>query len=148
MKGIERAIIADELEKLRSADGLLRPVVIVKSARRKESPLHNRFTWNDGEAANLYRLEEARRLIRVIIFQEIKEIPSQRVFVSLTSDRVNAGGGYRALVDVMSDTSMYARMRSDAMTLLGNAREKYRRVVELEKVWEAIDEVVQEDVAA
>ena len=44
-------------------DGVLLPEHVVKDARRKTSPLHDLFEWNDTAAAQKYRLQQARRVI-------------------------------------------------------------------------------------
>lgn len=60
--------IAQELERIaRSApDGVLTPSAVVESARDEGSPLHDKFEWDDGVAAEAWRLEQARRLIRTV----------------------------------------------------------------------------------
>ena len=50
-----------ELEK---KNGRLDPSDIVNAAREKDSPLHPYFTWDDTEAAELYRRTQACELIR------------------------------------------------------------------------------------
>jgi hypothetical protein len=53
------------LEEVRlSHDGKLRPPDVVNAARPEESPLHSHFEWDDSEAAEEYRLYQARYLIR------------------------------------------------------------------------------------
>lgn len=46
--------------------GALTPKNTVDRARDPASPLHAHFTWDDGEAAELYRQQEARAIIRVV----------------------------------------------------------------------------------
>jgi hypothetical protein len=43
---------------------------VVRAARRKDSPLHACFNWDDKAAAHEYRKEQARSLIRSIIVDE------------------------------------------------------------------------------
>lgn len=45
---------------------LLTPEYILKNAKRKASPLHDFFTWDDTKAAERYRLYEAGCLMRWI----------------------------------------------------------------------------------
>ena len=49
----------------------LTPEQVVKAARKKKSELHKCFEWNDKVASQLYRLEQARRIIRSIV--EVQE---------------------------------------------------------------------------
>jgi hypothetical protein len=63
-------IRAQELKKIADKHGgKLVPADVVKAAENPKSPLHDAFTWDDGEAAALWRLEEARTLIREVRVQ-------------------------------------------------------------------------------
>jgi hypothetical protein len=60
-------ILARELEVIREANGgKLRPVNVVETATSETHPLHPCFTWDDEKAGHLYRLHEARNLIREV----------------------------------------------------------------------------------
>lgn len=140
MKRDHEAIRA-ELERL-ERDGKIRPVDVVEAAKDESSPLHDCFTWDDGEAAHQYRLMEARNLLRVYVVRPDNEQgPVVRAFVSLTSDRVQQGGGYRAIANVMSDEELYAQMLHDAVVQLRNVQKKYKAIKELASVWSAVDDV-------
>jgi len=60
-------VVAVELERIRERDGVIRASVVVEEAKPEESPIHDRFTWDDEKAANEYRLIEARQLIRSVV---------------------------------------------------------------------------------
>lgn len=51
-----------ELEALEAADKLEAEAILAR-ASDPTSPLHNRFTWDDGEAAHRFRLWQARALM-------------------------------------------------------------------------------------
>jgi hypothetical protein len=44
--------------------GTLTPEIVLENARKKASPLHSFFCWDDTKAANEYRLAQAAHLIR------------------------------------------------------------------------------------
>jgi len=46
--------------------GILTPSAVVDEARPEDSPLHAAFEWDDSIAAEKYRLEQARRLLRQV----------------------------------------------------------------------------------
>jgi hypothetical protein len=46
--------------------GRLTPRDLVDAARDPSSPLHSEFEWDDGKAADDWRIEQARRLIRSV----------------------------------------------------------------------------------
>lgn len=46
--------------------GKLTPELVLADAEDPTSPLHDTFTWDNDEAAKLWRIEQARRLIRSV----------------------------------------------------------------------------------
>lgn len=139
----------DELEALREAnDGLLRPVDVVEFAKQNPgSALHKRFEWDDGTAAQQYRLWQARVLIKVHV---VVAKPTQQpitAYVSLDHDRKQAGGGYRSLQDVLSDNEQRAALLRQAMREAATWREKYKSLKELSDVFAAMDRVTHAPVA-
>lgn len=137
------ARITRELRRIAKTNGgVLKPEAVLDAARPKASPLHSKFQWDDGLAAEGYRLWQARQLIRVCV-EKIEGVSSPfEVFVSLPSDRYNGdGGGYRVTTDVLSDEDMRAEMLADALGELEVFRMKYKRLKELQEVFTAIQRV-------
>lgn len=135
------SLIARELKKIaRANDGLLLPEQVVEAARPKTSPLHPRFEWDNSEAANKYRLWQARQLIRVCVEHIPGVSTPTEVFVSLTDDR-SADGGYRVTAEVLKDDDMRAMMLQDALDELQVFKLKYKRLSELAAVFDAIETV-------
>lgn len=133
--------IARELRRIAKENGgLLLPETVVREARPKTSPLHSRFEWDDGEAADRYRIWQARQLIRVVVEHIAGVAAPTEVFVSLSPDR-NKGNGYRVVTDVMSDENMRGVMLQDALEELNLFKIKYARLRELAVVFSAIRKV-------
>lgn len=133
--------IARELRRIAKENGgLLLPETVVREARTKSSPLHSRFEWDDGEAADRYRIWQARQLIRVVVEQIAGVAAPTEVFVSLSPDR-HRGNGYRVVTDIMSDENMRGVMLQDALDELEVFKLKYRRLRELAVVFSAIRKV-------
>lgn len=123
-----------ELRRLtKEGGGVLNPVAVVESARDESSPLHDRFTWDDSEAAHQYRLEEARRLIRVHVELLTPESDPSPVWVSLKSDQ-ESGGGYRPLVRVLSNAEQREELLAQAKDDMRRFAAKYRMLKELAEV--------------
>jgi hypothetical protein len=55
--------IRSELLAIRDANGRLTAPLVVEAARPEDAPLHSQFEWDDGVAAEKYRLTQARHLI-------------------------------------------------------------------------------------
>lgn len=134
--------VQDELETIRRRHrGLLRPVDVVDYARDENTLLHEMFEWDDGDAARKYRLEQARKLLRVhvtILEGSTKEI---RAYVSLPSDREKPGGGYRHIKFVMSNEQQRLELLATALNEMEHFRYKYQALQELVPVFEAMDKI-------
>ena len=139
--------IRTELEQLRIANGgeLVPPEQVVEFARRnRRSALHAEFEWDDTAAAQQYRLEQARRIIRL----NINVLPTENgnvtvpMYVSLTSDR-RTGGGYRTLESVMNNDDLREQLLEQALTELQRVRRKYQTLQELTPVFSALDRVAR-----
>lgn len=59
-------VLRDQLLEIQAAAGYLTPEAVVEAARSEDSPLHGRFEWNDSVAAERYRKDQARDLIRSV----------------------------------------------------------------------------------
>lgn len=126
--------IARELEKLADS-GLLKPADVVNAARDKSSPLHGHFCWDDGEAAERWREEQARQLIRNVRITVNAGTPvAVRAYVSLPTDR-EVGAGYRRMTDIISSEFMRRQL----------AEEINNKIIQWEKQAEIIGALVSFD---
>jgi len=134
--------IQKELETIRKRhNGLLRPADVVEFAKDKATALHGQFTWDDGKAAEEYRLWQARMIIRVTVSVMPKVEKECRAYVSLMNDRQRDGGGYRSMVSVLSDAERREALLQEALAELNVFRRKYALLKELAPVFAAIDEI-------
>jgi hypothetical protein len=150
--------LAVELEQIRQADPekQLRPKAVVDAAREPTSPLHESFEWNDTEAAERYRLGQARRLIRVAVTVLPRNNEKVRAYVSLSSDRhhpeedeeLGAAGGYRSMTEVLAADDLRAIMLNDALRDLQVMERKYAQLSQLAGVFEEAAKVRAEEEAA
>jgi hypothetical protein len=60
------SVVVEALEEIYERHGELRPDDVVKAAKPRNHPLHDRFEWDDSKAAENYRIEQARRLIQSV----------------------------------------------------------------------------------
>ncbi len=120
--------------------GNLLPEIVVDAARPKTSPIHDKFTWDNGEAAIQYRLWQARQLISVCVEVVPNTGEEMPVFVSVSTDR-HAGNGYRFLGHVMSEPELRSQTLKDALHELSILQSKYKRLKELAAVWNVVQKV-------
>ena len=134
---MKRTPIQIELARLtKEHGGILAPEVVVEFAKDESTALHSQFNWDDTEAAHLYRLHQARNLIRVQVYHEPQVERTTQVYVSLPEDR-ESGGGYRRMVDVLSDEDKRRQLLAMAIAELEVFQKKYQRLNELSEVFVA-----------
>lgn len=140
----KRVDVRSELEKIRlQQGGMLTEEAVVVAAKAKAHPLHDRFTWDDSEAAKLWRLEEARKLIRsvYVTFEQPPEKPvTVRAYASLPSDR-EAGLGYRSIQDVMTDEQLRKELLKAAMVDLEIFKRRYSNLSELQPIFQFLEKI-------
>ncbi len=123
---------------------------VVAAAKAKRNPLHPEFVWDDGKAADEYRLGQARHLVAhlVVIREEIATDRPQRVYEVIKQPqdpekgRQRAKYAYRSTDDIMRDPDMRAELLGRALRELIGFRARYRDLQELAVVLRSIDELV------
>lgn len=123
--------------------GLLRPQAVVDAARPKDSPLHGAFEWNNGRAAEKYRLIQAQYLIRSfrVTIEDNGAKYETPVFVGVSTDRTagKAENPYRLVEDVAKDADLQAVAENDALEQLRGIKARYEHLKRLGDIWAAID---------
>lgn len=118
--------------------GLLRPCDVVDFARDKDTSLHSRFEWDDRKASDEYRLWQARQILRIEVITLENDSEPIRAFVSLRDDRSSEGGGYRSIVQVLSNAALREKMIAEALDDADLFRKKWERLSELADIFAAI----------
>ncbi len=141
---LDREKVYAELEAIRAADsdGVLYPKNVVQWARENpESTLHGELEWDDAKAAEEYRTDQARAIIRVVVVQS-KETPDMiRAYVSQPSDRVH-GGGYRRVEESLAKAR--AELVNDALRKLATIGNGFTHLPELAPLFDGIKGLVQQ----
>jgi hypothetical protein len=82
-------LVGEEMERLESSGLKVTPENLLQSARRKASPIHHLFEWDDKSAATQWRVTQARMFIRsvVVIVANVRK-PVRAVFsIKTNGDR-------------------------------------------------------------
>lgn len=92
---MENTEVIERIRELENENGELTTDVVIEDARDQNSPLHNYFDWNDVEAADKWRKEQARRLIRSVrlVIHETETTVRQVAYVR-DPDKSNKEEGY------------------------------------------------------
>ena len=99
------------LERLaKRSGGVLLVDEVLAVAADPKCILHKHFQWDDTKAAESFRKMQARQLIQkcVVTIEKAPDV-QVRAFVSMAADQ-NSGGGYRMMVDVLSDDDLKAQL--------------------------------------
>lgn len=145
MDAKEEVALYEEIEQILEEYGQLTPELMVEKGKDKKTILHRRFEWDDAKGGHLYRIEQARRILRVFVkIEGSEEKPIKvRAFVSLPADRKN-GHVYRRIEDVMADPKQREELLAMALTELLAFQKKYKALTELAGVHNAITEMIEE----
>lgn len=119
---------------------------IVAAARPKRSPIHECFTWDDHEAAEQFRLVEARRLVSHIVRVEplpTGETAKVRAFLHVTSE--TGDRGYVAETVVWQSENLSQQVVTRAVAELRGWVRRYSVYTQLAGVATRIDEVLSDE---
>jgi hypothetical protein len=146
-KMLSNATALAELEAIRQqTGGILKAEDVVNTASSLTSPLHDYFEWDDTRAADEFRLQQARMLIRSVVVIIPKHSEPVAAYVSLREDRIQDGGGYRTVIDVMSDDKLRERLLLEALADLEHWQRKYDALIELQPVFDSITKMIKRKV--
>jgi hypothetical protein len=133
--GIDANIAGQELEHIREANGgKLYTAAVVEAAKRKSSPIHDAFTWDDGKAAHEFRLTEARYFLRNIVVVQDAETEPSPAFVHVNITTTEGAEAYYQSTAVLTDLpSEYEGALSSCVSRLESAQ---RSLSELQRLAE------------
>lgn len=140
---IPAQVAGEELERIRVANnGRLAQEDVVASAKRKASPLHSAFEWDDKAAAHQHRLAQAGYIIRkldvvTVANDEAKSAPI-RAFVSVVRDEDQS---YTSIAHAMSDDELREQVIARARKELEDWQARYDDLIEFSTVFAAIEQL-------
>lgn len=111
---------------------------ILDKARDEKTELHKCFDWDDAEAAEKWRLQQARHIVCNLVIKEKSDTPRPEVRVFFKTD---ADSGYKPTVLIMQDKDEYRKLLDRALAELNSFRAKYKTLAELDGVFDAIDQL-------
>jgi len=127
-------VVGPELERIGRANGDLTPEELASS------PLHKFFEWSDRRAAQKYRLEQARHLIRSVQIKIVGERTPVEVRAFVKVERATANG-YMPTVKAFSRADYRAQVLTRALEELNVWQQRYAALQELAGVFTEIDKL-------
>jgi hypothetical protein len=146
--GADPQQIGERLEHIIRRRGRLTPQVVVEDATPVGSPLHHYFEWNDGKAANSFRVLQAREIIASVYIVQPSAVSEEpvvaRAFVSVDT---NADAHYEPIATVLSDAAMYAQVCRRAHAELVSFQERFADFFALKQIGARAAEAVEKELA-
>lgn len=107
--GVAADVVCREIERINDEHGGVKPEVLLDESRPEDAPLHPAFTWDDSKAGELWRLVEARNIIRsvhVVDDASGEDMGCAFVRVSVQEDDATESV-YRPVTEVVQDPDMF-----------------------------------------
>lgn len=140
IRGVDPQQVGEELERIRSTSGELTPAHVVEAARSEDSPLHSAFEWDDTQAAQNYRLAQARRVLGSV---RVVNGPTQTIVPAFVSVRKpEKGRTWIPTVDAMSDEQLRARVLDDIRQFIESLERRYAHFAEVASVLANVKQAV------
>lgn len=137
---------ADVINSCKDESGYISAKSVVDVSRPEKAPLHVCFEWNNDAAAEMWREQQARVMIKNIVTVEIEDDKREvaKTFVHVISD--DKSRGYKLTdVAIHNENDREYVLKTAKRELLA-FQEKYRQLTELALVFTAIAEVVKSGV--
>ena len=136
----------EEVADLHQEYGLVKPNHVVDRARPKTNSLHPQFEWDDSYAAERYREDQARRLLRnlvVIVVEGEEEKEFSPAFISVTVQEGEGGDrGYVSVATVLTDDDMREQAINDTVKALNGLRRRYSALQRFVDILESMESMV------
>lgn len=116
-------------------DGSITPASVLDEARDEASPLHTHFEWDDSEAAEQYRLVQARGLIRrykVTVEVKPDTFVKVRQFSSVPAAAPDEGTDYVLTSEALKDDAQRDFIFQQCMKEIASLRAKYGALVDFD----------------
>lgn len=116
-------------------DGSITPASVLDEARDEASPLHTHFEWDDSEAAEQYRLVQARGLIRrykVTVEVKPDTFVKVRQFSSVPAADPDEGTDYVLTSEALKDDVQRDFIFKQCIREIATLRAKYGALVDFD----------------
>ena len=115
--------------------------IVIKDAKKKNSPLHNAFEWDNSNAAEKYRLHQAALLVGHIVEVYVynnKKVERPMCFSFYRGEKIRYSV---PTAIVMKDKDLKLKMLQQAIWDISNWQSRYSQYKDLIKIFNAINSV-------
>ena len=137
-KGVDVALVVEELTRLQEVNRILTPEVVVRAAEDNNSILHKLFEWDENKAAYNWRLQQARTILNNIEVTIITDGEPREIAVFEVTTRSE---GYKS-VDTLTNEDIDF-IRANTLRQLNTMKHKLKTYKEFDKVLFYIDKAIE-----
>lgn len=121
--GVDPDAVAAEVRKLLAEHDGITPELLLDTAKRKTSPLHSLFDWDDSVAAEKWRTHQARKLARAIhvVPEDVERAEPRPILVR--TEKV-----YRAVETVVARDDWYIQAMRQLQIKVEQAEQAVRQL--------------------
>lgn len=120
--------------------GQLQPRAVLEEARNKLHPLHPHFEWNDSVAAEHYRVDQARNLIRIVRVEDDNSADgTKRAFISINDGET----AYHPVAAVQRSADLQRALLRQAQKELDAFERRYRELGDICKIVREANDAIQ-----
>jgi hypothetical protein len=138
------AVIEASIEEINQKYGRIEAEDLVAEAKDESHPLHGEFTWDDTEAAALWRVEEARSLIRRVKVKTVTQMPGHpepvvhSVRKYITKTKLGGQSGYVDEAVVRTDAD---QRKLFVLSMESEVKRMVKRYQDYEEFWKLVDDL-------
>jgi hypothetical protein len=138
--------VIEEIIAIQKEQGLTAETLL-DEAKKKSSPLHEFFDWDDSSAGEKWRLQQARVLINevkiIVDSKEMYAFENVRVVVSEAKQDIKEESTreYKPIVEILSKEEYRNQVIQQALENISYWKEKYSEYSELKPIFVTIDKV-------
>jgi hypothetical protein len=142
MGKVPAQVVGEEIALLENEnDGALSLETVVRSAKRKKSPIHDCFEWDDVAAGKKYRVQQAREMLRkiVVVYEDTGGKTEEiRAFVCVQHEDENY---YTSTARIVEDEELQENVLAQILAELLATKKKYAQFKspKLQAIWDAVD---------
>ena len=135
-------VIGQALQEIAKDHGQeLSPKHVVDAARSSNHPLHPHFEWDDALAAEAFRLDQARNIIRIVRVEDVESKEgTSRAFLSVAT---KDGVAYRGFDEVKRSVELQTALLQGAKRDLDAFERRYRELMDVCQIVSKAREAVQ-----
>ncbi len=138
--GADADVIGEHIESL-AKNGIITPIDLVKDAKKKTSPLHKCFEWNDTAAAKAYRITQAQYILRqinVTVERGDETSFTVRAFCHVSNEEQQ---GYTTIESALKDPELWNCVLIQAVAEIKQFQQKYKDIKEFGSLFGEIDKL-------